>query len=167
VHHRGIQLPFAAMARRFGWEESDITGSADGFDVYDRSDLHVGYRVHAHLYATSRATVSYLVAEDSRGIGMLRAMPGLGLAGFQPDRELSTIRRRAFALLPRLANAHRSLTSWLGMPSGRAMGLPDVADQLVTTIAADESRAFPAHVAAREVIRTTLPTMERMIDSLP
>ena len=167
VHHRGVQRPFAALADRLGWENVDITGSAEGFEVYDRSDLHVGYRVHAHLYAVSRGTLSYLVAEDSRGIGMLRAMPGLGIPGFQTDRDLSPLRLRALELLPRIANAHRRSTSWLGARIGGVVGLPDIAEDLVARIAADQAAGFPAQVAARGVIRATLPTMQHMIDSLP
>jgi hypothetical protein len=53
------------------------------------------------------------------------------------------------------------------MRSAWLVGLPDVAHELVATIAADEARGFPAHVVAREVIRATLPTMDRMLDSLP
>jgi len=167
VHHRGVQRPFAALAAKLGWEQVDITGSADGFATYDEADLHVGYRVHAHLYATSRGVPSYLVAEDSRGLGMLRAMPGLGLPGFRPEGHVSPVQRAALALLPRIANAYRPTTSWLGMHSGRIMGLPDIADELVATLAADEPRGFPAHITARDVIRATLPTMHRMLDSLP
>lgn len=167
IHHRGVQRPFAALAARHGWDQEDITGSADGFTTYDRADLHVGYRVHAHLYATSRGVPSYLVAEDSRGLGMLRAMPGLGLPGYRPETHVSPIQRRALALLPRIANAYRPVTSWLGTRSGWIVGLPDIADELVATIAGDEATGFPAHVAARGVIRATLPTMHRMLDSLP
>lgn len=38
------------------------------FQVYDDCDLHVGYRVHAHLYCLSQKKPSILLSEDSRGV---------------------------------------------------------------------------------------------------
>lgn len=38
-----------------------------GLDVYDDADLHVGFRVHAHVSALSRRVYSYLLEQDGRG----------------------------------------------------------------------------------------------------
>lgn len=38
-----------------------------GLDIYDNADLHVGYRVHAHVSALSRRKYSYLLEQDGRG----------------------------------------------------------------------------------------------------
>jgi hypothetical protein len=37
-------------------------------DLYDSCDLHVGYRVHAHLYKLSQRQPSILLSEDTRGL---------------------------------------------------------------------------------------------------
>lgn len=47
----------------------DISGSAEGFDLYDDADLHVGYRLHSHLYCLSKGIPSLLIEEDARGGG--------------------------------------------------------------------------------------------------
>lgn len=39
----------------------------NGLSIYDRCDLHVGYRVHAHVSALSRRVPSYLLEQDGRG----------------------------------------------------------------------------------------------------
>lgn len=39
----------------------------NGLDVYSRADLHVGFRVHAHVSALSQRIYSYLVEQDGRG----------------------------------------------------------------------------------------------------
>lgn len=38
-----------------------------GLDIYDNADLHVGYRVHAHVSALTRRKYSYLLEQDGRG----------------------------------------------------------------------------------------------------
>lgn len=37
-------------------------------DLYDSCDLHIGYRVHAHLYCLSQRRASVLLSEDQRGV---------------------------------------------------------------------------------------------------
>ena len=39
----------------------------NGLDVYDDYDLHVGFRVHAHVSALKRRKYSYLLEQDGRG----------------------------------------------------------------------------------------------------
>jgi hypothetical protein len=38
-----------------------------GLEIYDNADLHVGFRVHAHVSALSRKVYSYLLEQDGRG----------------------------------------------------------------------------------------------------
>lgn len=52
----------------------DIAYSYEGFSVYDDCDLHIGFRVHAHIYNLSRRNVSILIEEDSRGGGVNNAL---------------------------------------------------------------------------------------------
>ncbi len=166
IHHRGVQRPFAILARELGWQDVDITGSADGFERFDAVDLHVGYRVHAHLYAISHGIPTYLIAEDSRGVGMLRTLGPLGFHGFG-ERADGPLHRLAMRHLPRVANAYRPVTHRLGRPLSIAFRMPDVADRLIERLRIDLAAGFPGHAAARDVVRATLPTMRTMIESLP
>jgi hypothetical protein len=166
VHHRGIQRPFVRLANAHGWQTRDITGDLAGFAVFDEHDLHLGYRVHAHLYATSRGRVSYLVAEDSRGTGVHRTLGQLGASGFD-DRAASPAMGLALRHLPRLGNASRALTDRVGVAVSRLLPVPSVAEELAARLGDDLRAVFPAHVHARDVIRATLPTMRRMIENLP
>jgi len=60
-----------------GFEHVDVSGSAESMKVqYDSSDLHVGYRVHAHIYMTSMMRPSLLLAEDSRGSALKEVLGG-------------------------------------------------------------------------------------------
>ncbi len=58
------------LKNKLGVDIIDISGSADGFSVYDDSDMHVGFRVHAHIYNLSHRNFSILYNEDIRGIGV-------------------------------------------------------------------------------------------------
>ncbi len=55
-------------------EAVDISGSVDGFSVYDQCDLHIGFRVHAHIYSLSKRRITILINEDARGNGVNHAL---------------------------------------------------------------------------------------------
>lgn len=48
----------------------DLSGDADKFMALDGIDLHVGFRVHTHIYCISSMIPSLLIEEDIRGYGM-------------------------------------------------------------------------------------------------
>lgn len=48
----------------------DISGGYEGFSVYDSCDLHIGFKVHAHIYNLSKRNRTVLLEEDGRGAGV-------------------------------------------------------------------------------------------------
>lgn len=52
----------------------DIAYSGNGFELYNDCDLHIGYRVHAHIYNLSQRQRSILIEEDGRGGGVDQAV---------------------------------------------------------------------------------------------
>ena len=62
------------QGEKSGVEILDISSGAEGFSVYDDCDLHVGYRVHAHIYNISIRHRSILIEEDGRGAGVNAAL---------------------------------------------------------------------------------------------
>jgi Polysaccharide pyruvyl transferase len=81
VFHRGFRAEFpaevpsaerratAAAGRMLGYRVVDASRDLGALDLYGDCDLHVGYRVHAHLCALSYRRPSLLVIEDGRGQG--------------------------------------------------------------------------------------------------
>lgn len=62
----------------------DISGSAQSLiDFYSRCDVHVGYRVHAHIFMTSISKPSILIAEDGRGKALLNVFGSIVLNGYE------------------------------------------------------------------------------------
>lgn len=51
-------------------EYHDLSFNANLFRVYNGADLHIGFRVHSHIYSLSRRIPSILIEEDLRGYGM-------------------------------------------------------------------------------------------------
>lgn len=48
----------------------DLSSDAGKFKALDKIDLHIGFRVHTHIYCISKMIPSLLVEEDIRGYGM-------------------------------------------------------------------------------------------------
>jgi hypothetical protein len=58
-----------------GFRCVDISGDYKKLEkIYSDVDLHVGYRLHAHLFRLSRRIPSFLLHEDGRGIGGTEAL---------------------------------------------------------------------------------------------
>jgi hypothetical protein len=55
-------------------ESIDLSNNWEGFQFYDSIDLHVGYRVHSHIYSLSKRIPSILIQEDARGYGVNHAL---------------------------------------------------------------------------------------------
>jgi len=81
--HRGIGLDkytsprqvlsyniMSGFSKLIGFKVIDVSYDLKKIDFYGDCDLHIGYRVHAHLYFLSKRLPSYLISEDGRGIGM-------------------------------------------------------------------------------------------------
>lgn len=95
------------LLREKGITFRNIAGSADGFSVYDSCGLHLGFRVHAHIYNLSVRNVSILLKEDGRGTGVDQA---LGLPTVQtwntscPLQTSSTVRTMLSRIKRKLLN---------------------------------------------------------------
>jgi hypothetical protein len=166
VFHRGTQRAFHVLARRLGWRVEEISGSADGFTAYDAVDVHVGYRLHAHLYSLSRAIPSYLLAEDSRGIGALRTLGGLGAHAITTQRRPIPFYRTAHVAV---SHAPTRLRSTLGRVLSFPLAIDSVgpSQDVIEQIHSDIAAGWKRHETARQRIRETLPTMRQYISAFP
>lgn len=80
-HLKGHRV-FAAWLEENDVKYKDISGSAENLiDCYSAVDLHIGYRVHAHIFMTSIGKRSMLIAEDGRGKALKGVCDGLIIDG--------------------------------------------------------------------------------------
>lgn len=65
----------------------DISGSAENLiNYYSEVDLHIGYRVHAHIFMNSISKFSILISEDGRAKATKEVIGGIVLDGFTKFR---------------------------------------------------------------------------------
>lgn len=62
-------LKCASYAKKYGFKTEDMNSSSSKFKIYDDVDLHIGYRVHAHIFFLSERKATLLISEDSRAKG--------------------------------------------------------------------------------------------------
>ena len=79
VLHRGLATPnhdeVCKSVQNLGFVEIvELYPDAKAFEVYDECDLHIGFRVHAHIYNLSRRQRSIVIEEDGRGGGVNEAL---------------------------------------------------------------------------------------------
>lgn len=72
----------ANKAKEIGLIPVDTSFNLDKISFYDECDLHVGYRVHGHIYFLSKRKPSILLHEDGRGRGVSESLNVLGVDGF-------------------------------------------------------------------------------------
>lgn len=73
-YSRDFNLRVAQFLKALNIEYYDISGSMKGFEIYDDCDLHIGYRVHSHIYCLSKCISTILIEEDARGAGVNEAL---------------------------------------------------------------------------------------------
>lgn len=88
---------FRSKLARSGWQavssESDATNM---MRVLSEADLHVGYRVHSHLFMLSQRKASVLIAEDARGESQNRT---LGLADLNTLSSVDEIQNQLISVI--------------------------------------------------------------------
>lgn len=90
VFHRDQSKYLCVKLEEMGISYFDISGSAEGIKKYDDCDLHVGYRVHAHIYNLSHRKKSILIEEDARGFGVNDALGLCHITAYDKDKCISS-----------------------------------------------------------------------------
>jgi len=85
--HNRRHNEFARWLLSEGIDYVDISGAAEKLiELYSSVDLHVGYRVHAHIFMTSIGKPSLLISEDGRAKGVQSAVGGMIVDGYSDFR---------------------------------------------------------------------------------
>jgi hypothetical protein len=115
------------VALRQGCVVVDAAFDTEKIRFYRDCDLHVGYRLHAHLAFLSMRKPSFLMQEDGRGIGASASLGTHDVYAFDEDALTRLLARvdleltsafSGFATLPaRLDEAHANMREFLaGLP---------------------------------------------------
>lgn len=83
-YHNEQHNNFLSWLKIKGINYVDISGSAENLiDYYSDADLHIGYRVHAHIFMNSRKKLSLLLSEDGRAKGTKTVIGGMVVNGYE------------------------------------------------------------------------------------
>lgn len=146
------QQALVAWAREADVECVDISYGSEGFSVYDECDLHVGYRVHAHLYCTSRRVPTFLIEEDGRGWG---ANDALGRTHISISRPLFVLRAAGKAL--------EKTGCGFCLPN---RSLADTAKKMAAHVVAEVNGGYPECDRACRITRASFALMRKHLEGL-
>jgi hypothetical protein len=147
----------AAEADALGFTVADVSGATSKIGFYDECTLHVGYRVHAHLYFLSKRKPSLLLEEDGRGAGASQA---LGLRGVPAYRREAPGRR----LWRRLRDGLAAQAASDAGPYRVDAGAPD---SLGRQLREDLDTAFARFKQIGATIDRHLECMQELLRGLP
>lgn len=150
IYYEGHRA-FRDWLERRGISWLDLSGSAEKLiDHYGGCDLHLGYRVHAHMFMCSVGKPSILLAEDGRGAALKEVIGGsiFPAAGPAPFPFLNRV-------LQRLGRARRS------------RALPGAADLVIHEIEYGLAHGNSRLAGVRANIEAHYPVMRRFIAALP
>lgn len=168
--HRGIEADeqtseedarwmgqLALAAGELGYEVMDTSYGLENVNFYEECDLHVGYRVHGHIYFLAKRKPSFLIHEDGRGRG---ASEALGLPGIQGwERTL------AGRVAAKVKEPHFS--SLLGARALDIRARRAVADELEGYIKDELKSGFNSFKRLPQIIRHHYQNMVGFLNSIP
>jgi hypothetical protein len=156
---------FYAAHRRFAdWLESerirwiDISGGVDAMVAhYSETDMHIGYRVHAHILRLSLNKPSILVAEDGRG----RALQSFLGASVLSAGNTKPLAGRLNRLLARV-----EASNCFGVDRG-AKSISAVAQEVVAILENEVTAGFPRSRQAVVAKNEAYADMSWFVSGLP
>lgn len=131
----------AETCKRLGIPVHVIHATPDtGLEIYDKIDLHVGFRVHGHVSALARRKPSYLLEQDGRGCDY----------GLTLDRRISVPAFQASGLYGKRREQFWRLVK--GRPLSRNYVSRAAADIIMALVRRDADRAFDNFVGLETAI---------------
>ncbi|WP_144478127.1 polysaccharide pyruvyl transferase family protein [Cytobacillus oceanisediminis] len=153
----GIHLEkMAQEAERLGLEVMDTSSDLSKIDFYSETDLHIGYRVHAHLYFLSERKPSFLINEDGRGTGFCNL---LNLSGINAYKSNS------------IGNASvKFQNKWIKKGINKSIGnfkaKNDISDEVISYMKEEIHNGFNRFNGIDEVIDGYYKNMKQFIESI-
>lgn len=146
-------------AEILGYEILDLSHNLDSMKIYDEADLHIGYRVHAHIYCISHYRKSILIEEDGRGRGVNEAFGLYGVKARESVIYIPTLYRKLLK--------NKFTKKVFNFTLGRTINNGNVIKNLSYYIDELENNDYRNIEAAFVNLKNTFPNMERFIKQLP
>lgn len=145
----------AARCEALGAEVRDVSYDLARIAFYRDADLHIGYRVHAHLMFLSARRPSILLEEDGRGRGFAEVLPA-------PSVRAWRIPTAGRVLLATIGGAPRRIERRLVRMEADPSAIGRALDALDAFIAGDDG----PYERTAETIDALYPTMRGFIERI-
>jgi len=130
---------------------SDISGSADNLiNYYSSVDMHIGYRVHAHIFMNSISKFTILLNEDGRGKSIKNVIGGITIDAYHNYDESYLVRK-----LNQLYNHDKYISN------------KNLTKQLIDEIDYEKLSHFNRSKIVRKTIDRNFEVMKRFLQQLP
>ncbi len=150
--HNEKHRAFASWLEAEGIDYKDVSGSAENLmDFYADIDLHIGYRVHAHIFMNSINRLSILIGEDGRAKAVKDVIGGIVLDGFWSFK--SSFSSKVW---------NRLLDRY-----DRYQENPYLAEEIEKILTDEKNTYFSRMKSTRGRIDTNFQTMQQFIAQLP
>lgn len=149
--HINAHLKFVEWLKQVDIKYIDISGSAENLiDFYSRMDLHIGYRVHAHIFMNSISKPSILITEDGRGKAIPYVIGGIVLNGITgvKDSTLSKVYNKLNIMDKHSINPH-------------------IDKEIIKNIEYEKETNFNRIRTSRKIIDENHKLMKRFLHQLP
>lgn len=119
---------------------TNISGSAENLiNHYRERDLHVGFRIHAHLFMCSVSRPTILISEDGRAPGVRGTVGGIVFDGFNGYKSADTVREQIIKKFvsssdPFVPNTHLAGDLVRNIAYEQQMGYPRIVHQVRSAI---------------------------------
>jgi phosphotransferase system IIB component len=147
---------YVKFAKSRGFIVKDVAYDLKKIDFYLDCDLHIGYRLHAHLYFLRIRKPSILIEEDGRGIGMSRTLGSPGIVAWRYTLP------GLLTLIPMPRRLNLALRSRLTVISGQK----DITRELGEYLGKNIIRTFEMSETALAVIDNTYPEMKKFVEAI-
>jgi Polysaccharide pyruvyl transferase len=153
----GIHLEkMAKEATLLGYEIVDSSYDLSKISFYSETDLHIGYRVHAHLYYLSERKPSFLINEDGRGTGFCSL---LGLEGINAYKS-NGVGKYSTKLQSRVMKKVYNKTVGLNIAKN------DISDEVINLMSEEISNGFTRFTGTDKLIDKYFEGMKKFIDNI-
>lgn len=152
LKHNKKHNEFADWLSKNNIKYCDISGSAENLiNYYSKVDLHIGYRVHAHIFMNSISKFSILISEDGRAKGVRKVIGGIVIDGYSYFKQgfLSKVFNR---LLPFF---------------DRYVSNKNLAEEIILNISYEKEIDFLRLKSSRAQIDNNYKVMQAFIKQLP
>ncbi|MGP3778034.1 polysaccharide pyruvyl transferase family protein [Halanaerobium saccharolyticum] len=144
-------------AEKLGINVVDTSFDLEKLNFYDDCDLHVGYRVHGHIYFLSKRKPSILLHEDGRGRGVSKSLNLYGIDAFERTYSGYLADKSSIPKLSGLVN--RTL--------GKIKPNKDAVNILENYLLEEIDNNFARFSGVNKVIDSHYKVMKKFINSLP